>query len=116
MTANARYDAGFFFRIDGGTNARGDGSNATGQCSLSALTPSVSPALDPGDGDTCGDLNAGTYELTFTIPQVLCQDSDGDGFLNLPNCTSWHSNQGTACDISDPKQASEMIASKMQEG
>ncbi len=109
VTANARYDAGFFFRIDGGTNARGDGNNATGQCSLSALTPGVSPALDPGDGDTCGDLNAGTYNLTFTIPQVLCQDSDGDGFLNLPNCTSWHSNQGTACDISDPFSTSDAV-------
>jgi hypothetical protein len=98
VTANARYDAGFFFRIDGGANARGDGSNATGTCSLSALTPGVSPSLNL-DGDTCGDLNAGTYNLTFTIPNVLCHDSDGDGFLNLPNCTSWHSNQATACNI-----------------
>jgi hypothetical protein len=58
--------------------------------------------VDPAqnlDGDTCGDLNAGTYNVTFTIPGVLCHDSDGDGFLNLPNCTSWHSNQGTACNI-----------------
>ena len=37
VTANARYDAGFFFRTDGGPNARGDGVNADGQCSLSAL-------------------------------------------------------------------------------
>jgi hypothetical protein len=102
VIANARYDAGFFFRIDGGTNARGDGTNATGECSLSALTPGVTPALNPGDGDTCGDLNAGTYNLTFTIEDVLCQDSDNDGFLNLPNCTSWHNNQDTVCEISDP--------------
>jgi hypothetical protein len=98
VTANARYDAAFLFRTDGGTNARGDGTTASGTCSLSALTPGVSPSLDL-DGDTCGDLNAGTYSLTFTIPDVLCHDSDGDGFLNLPNCTSWHSNQGTACNI-----------------
>ncbi|MGE0821702.1 MAG: hypothetical protein AB7G75_02365 [Candidatus Binatia bacterium] len=98
VTANARYDAGFFFRIDGGANARGDDTGATGQCSLSALTPGVNPSLNL-DGDTCGDLNSGTYEVTFTIPGVLCNDSDGDGFLNLPNCTSWHSNQGTACSI-----------------
>src|SRR4029453_13633180 len=100
VRANTRDDGGFFFRIDGGTNARGDGTNATGAGSLSALTPGVPPALNL-DGDTCGDLNAGTYDLTFTIPQVLCQDSDGDGFLNLPNCTSWHSNQGTLCSITD---------------
>jgi len=98
VTANSRYDAGFFFRIDGGTNARGDGTNAAGQCSLSALDPGISPAEELDD-DTCGDLNSGTYNLTFTIPGVLCHDSDGDGFLNLPNCTSWHSNQGTTCNI-----------------
>ena len=28
VTANERYDAGFFFRIDGGENARGDGTAA----------------------------------------------------------------------------------------
>lgn len=56
------------------------------------------------DGDTCGDLNSGTYGLTFTIEDVLCSDSDGDGFVNLPNCTSWHSNQATTCGIVDPFQ------------
>jgi hypothetical protein len=103
VTANARYDAGFFFRTDGGPDARGDGTGATGECSLSALTPPPPPnppALDL-DGDSCGDLNSGTYNVTFTIPDVLCQDTNGDGFLNLPNCTSWHSNQGTVCDIDD---------------
>lgn len=108
VTANARYDAGFFFRIDGqaGT-ARGDGTTATGQCSLSALyPPDVSPANNL-DGDTCGDLNAGTYNVTFTIPDVTCADTDGNGFLNLPNCTSWHSNQGTVCNISDPPLSSQ---------
>lgn len=100
VTANARYDAGFFFRIDGGSNARGDGGAASGVCSLSALdVPPAVPGLDL-DPDTCGDLNAGTYRnVSFTIPGVLCQDLDGDGFLNLPNCTSWHSNQGTTCNI-----------------
>jgi hypothetical protein len=100
VTANARYDAGFFFRVDGGANARGDGVNATGQCSLSALDTGISPALDL-DGDTAGDLNSGTYALTFTIPGVLCQDTSGDGFLDLPNCTSWHSNQGTVANLGD---------------
>lgn len=98
VTANVRYDAGFFFRLDGGSNARGDGGMAEGQCSLSAGSPDVPPSFN-GDGDTCGDLVAGTHLLTFEIPNVSCEDPDGDGFLNLPNCTSWHSNQGTACNI-----------------
>ena len=104
VTANARYDAGFFFRTDGGSNARGDGTDAMGQCSLSGLTippPPNPPALNL-DGDTSGDLNSGTYQLTFTIPNVQCTDTNGDGFLNLPNCTSWHSNQGTFSSIEDP--------------
>lgn len=100
VTANARYDAAFFFRTDGGPNARGDGTNATGQCSLSALTPSISPALDL-DGDTCGDLNAGPYSVTFTIEDVKCERAPGTNLLRLPNCTSWHSNHATACNISN---------------
>jgi len=101
VTANARYDAGFFFRIDGGDNARGDGSTAAGKCSLSWLSippPTGSPALDL-DADSCGDLNAGTYTtITFSIPGVKCEESTTKpGNVALPNCTSWHSNQGTAC-------------------
>lgn len=109
VTANARYDGGFFFRTDGGDTARGDvtaDGGVDGTCSLSGLTPNIPPALDL-DGDTCGDLNSGSYEVTFTIPDVSCvgvtdPDNPDQKILKLPNCTSWHSNQGTACTISDP--------------
>jgi hypothetical protein len=105
VTANSRYDAGFFFRIDGGDSARGDGSTASGVCSINWLDAPGTPGQQL-DGDSCGDLNANTYEnVTFTIPGVSCTDS-GDGNVKLPNCTSWHSNQGTACtaptSASDP--------------
>jgi hypothetical protein len=103
VNANARYDAGFFFRVDAGANARGDGTNATGECSLTVLTlPGAPnpPALNL-DGDTCGDLNSGTYNITMTIPNVLCQDTNGNGKLNLPNCTSWHSNSSTSCNTNN---------------
>lgn len=99
VTANARYDAAFYFRIDGEGTARGDGKDAAGTCSLSALTFPPSPALNL-DADLCGDLNAGTYDLTFTIPDVVCAAAPGTDELRLPNCTSWHSNQGTACEAS----------------
>jgi hypothetical protein len=104
VTANSRYDAGYFFRTDGGTNARGDGTLATGQCSLSALKPPP-PANAPVlqlDGDTCGDLNSGTFQVTFVIPDVMCVAAAGTDQLALPNCTSWHSNQGTQCDVGNP--------------
>lgn len=109
VTANSRYDAGFFFRIDGGANARGDGASASGACSLSALKPPPpenAPALDL-DHDTCGDLNSGTYQVTFVIPGVVCEAAPGTNQLRLPNCTSWHSNASTACQVSDPFAASD---------
>jgi hypothetical protein len=65
VTANRRYDTGFFFRTDGGEDAR----NPEGTCSLSALEPDEDPGEEL-DGDTCGDLNSGTYQATFTIPGV----------------------------------------------
>jgi hypothetical protein len=99
VTANTRYDAGFFFRVDGEGSARGDGPTASGTCSLSVLTPDTdptTPALNL-DGDTCGDLNSGTFNVTFQIPNVECKAAPGTNLLRLPNCTSWHSNQGTTC-------------------
>jgi hypothetical protein len=100
VTANERYDAAFIFDIDGDdANNDGvlDGNGARlGFCSESILSNSVLPAQNL-DGDSCGDLNAGTVQVTFTIPNVQCKDTDGDGFLNLPNCTSWHNNAGTVC-------------------
>jgi hypothetical protein len=102
VTANARYDAGFFFRTDGGANARGTGASASGLCSLSALSPADNDPTLNLDGDSCGDLNSGTYQVTFVIPDVECKAGTGTNLLALPNCTSWHSNQGTACEISNP--------------
>jgi hypothetical protein len=94
VTANERYDAAFYFDVSG--DAGNDGAY-TGSCFVAVLDNSVSPALNI-DSDFCGDLNAGSYtNVTFTIPGVSCTDTDGDGKLNLPNCTSWHSNSRTAC-------------------
>jgi len=60
VTANIRYDEGFFFRIDGTGFARGDGAGATGTCSLSWLDPAASPGDNLDGADGCGDLTAGT--------------------------------------------------------
>ena len=107
VTANSRYDAAFYFNTAGGASAR----DVNGTCSVSQLNNS-GPGLNL-DGDACGDLNSGTYNVTFTIPDVLCTDTDGDGFLNLPNCTAWHSNAGTACNLdSSPSDANPDTKSK----
>ncbi|WP_434423724.1 hypothetical protein [Nannocystis pusilla] len=94
VTANSRYDVGFWFNTEGGDSARGSGG--LDECSISALTPALSPSTNL-DGDACGDLNAGTYELTFTIEDVLCEAAEGTNELRLPNCTSWHNKAGTVC-------------------
>ncbi len=99
VTANARYDAGFFFRTDPNattSSARGDGPSAGGDCTVSWLDPNSLPATNL-DRDGCGDLNAGTYQVTVTIPNLMCQAYPGTDQLWLPNCTSWHSNSSTAC-------------------
>jgi hypothetical protein len=119
VTANARYDATFFFRTDGASEtqiikgqaqevgAYGSGTGATGECSLSWLTnppPANGPVLNL-DSDACGDLNQGVYTganaVRFTIPNVTCTSTADDGFVHLPYCTSWHSNQGTQCNAVD---------------
>ena len=103
VTSNARFRPGFFFRVDGGPTARGAtlaNPSDNGTCSLSRLYPEIPPALDL-NGDTAGDLNSGVYQVTFTIPNVTCQDNDGDGQLNLPNCTSWGNNSNELVDIND---------------
>ena len=104
VTANERYDAAFFFRIDGGADAR----NPDGHCSASILR---NPAPgDPNlpvlnlDNDTCGDLNSGSYtNISFIIPDVKCEAATDPAtgqtldVLKLPNCTSWHSNAQSVC-------------------
>src|SRR5206468_8554879 len=84
VTASIRYDEGFFFRIDGTGFARGDGTGATGQCSLSWLEPTASPGDDLDGGDGCGDLTSGSYtNVTFEIRNVSCTDN-GNGRVRLP--------------------------------
>jgi hypothetical protein len=55
------------------------------------------------DGDGCGDINTANNPQidTVRVDNVLCQDSDGDGLLNLPNCTSWSQNSGIVCATPD---------------
>lgn len=94
LTAQARHDVGIYFAEDGTTNA------LTGTCSI--VTPAYAPDppwldLDgtddsdpPGTQDTCGDINDAHSPLTPVITlTVVCVDNDGNGYLDLPWCTSW---------------------------
>jgi hypothetical protein len=101
LTAQTRYDIGLYFATDGDNNK--DGA-LTGTCSANIILP-LSQGLgsanfvnldNPGNtqpppADQCGDIDAAHDPQidTVRVNNVLCQDSDGDGLLNLPNCTSW---------------------------
>jgi hypothetical protein len=110
-TATSRYDIGLYFATDGDPNGNGARS---GVCSPNIIK---APYTDPNgtvtlgspdvanlDGDVCGDINTakgwgqpGGRVVTVRVDNVLCQDSDNDGKLNLPNCTSWSQNTGVVC-------------------
>jgi hypothetical protein len=92
--ATARYDIGITFSSDGDPN--GDGAR-TGQCSRVNL-PAGSPALNL-DGDACGDITSalGQVEVQVTGLQVKCEDTDGDGFVNLPYIIGWAQNERSTC-------------------
>ena len=104
--ATARFDVGLFFATDGDGNH--DGARSGG-CSVSKLDPKdLATGLGSTnyvtlDGDGCGDINTANNPQidTVRVDNVLCQDSDGDGRLNLPNCTSWSQNEGGVCTTAD---------------
>jgi len=107
LNAQDRHDIGIYFNTDGDEN--GDGaltsdSSAQNGCSVTVLDYSGTKWVDldgtndpyPGQKkasgvqDTCGDIDAAHNPLYPAIEVTTkCVDSDGDGFLNLPNCVSW---------------------------
>jgi hypothetical protein len=104
--ATARYDVGLFFATDGDSNH--DGARS-GVCSVNKLDPKdANTGLGSTnyvslDSDGCGDINTANNPQidSVRVDNVVCQDSDGDGRLNLPNCTSWSQNSGGVCTTAD---------------
>jgi hypothetical protein len=98
LTAQTRFDIGLYFATDGDSNS--DGA-LTGTCSANIIRPKsqVAPFLGSANfvqvgepaADTCGDIDSthNPQVVTVQVNNVLCHDTDGDGKLNLPNCTSW---------------------------
>ena len=114
LSAQERFDVGAYFETSFDT--AGDGA-LTGSCDVITLPETggfVRPDGSEGDyvdldatckggscpqpEDECGDIDnennpiyydmRGPKAVADTITAV-CLDTDGDGFLNLPNCTSW---------------------------
>lgn len=99
LTAQTRYDIGLYFATDGDSNH--DGA-LTGTCDVNKITPLAGTPVPLGSAnyinldsppDSCGDItNDAVHDpqlVTMRVDNVLCQDTDADGYLNLPNCTSW---------------------------
>jgi hypothetical protein len=102
LTAKERHDIGIYFATDGDGN--GDGA-LTGGCSITSLPWAPDPPWldldgtnDPYPGtkkpsgvqDDCGDIDAEHDPLFVTLTiTTKCIDPDGNGYLNLPYCTSW---------------------------
>ena len=111
--ATSRFDIGLYFATDG--DANGDGAKS-GMCSANIIKdrhidPTFPNAVMLGamvaanlDGDACRDINSaygwrhlGGKVVTVRVDNALCHDSDDDGKLNLPNCTSWSQHSDGVC-------------------
>ncbi|MGY0614487.1 hypothetical protein [Vibrio sp. FJH11] len=83
VTGPERFDIGMYYQNDGGPNAK------NGFCTVYTLDNTYSTNAWNGDGDACLDIAAEQTVIHATELTVLCEDTDGDGQLNLPNCVSW---------------------------
>ncbi|EPA8593737.1 hypothetical protein ACQ7JZ_003348 [Vibrio parahaemolyticus] len=82
-TASDRYDIGLYFQRNGAPDA------LNGSCNIYTLSDEHSTNASNTDGDSCWDVEQAAVVVHSTTITTLCQDSDGDGQLNLPNCVSW---------------------------
>lgn len=107
-TANQRYDIGIF------TGDNGEPVFGGASCSLDALVPLEPPFdADSGvggyrnlDGDACGDVSEPDGEVfkDVQLDNVLCQDNDGDGQVDISGIVTWSSNasQDVCTDPTNP--------------
>jgi hypothetical protein len=93
LTADTRYDTGFYIATDGDISPTGA---LTGLCAATQITSQNSATFRNLDAapDTCGDItgplgtafNPQIVHFTLTMP---CSDPDGNEQLDLPFCTTW---------------------------
>lgn len=112
-TANQRYDVGLFVAENGGEVIGGSSCSFTSlnpQTDVDALFSGTDPAgLGPFrdlEGDACGDVQASDGEnfRRFSLPAVLCRDTDGDGDVDINGLVVWsqNANQDVCSNPSDP--------------
>jgi hypothetical protein len=113
-TANTRYDIGLFVGEAGASPIGG------ASCIFDSLTPIQNPSGSDFDGlsgfgpyrestgNACGDTEKddGQVVREVELTNILCQDLDNDGALDLPYAVTWK-NQAEVC--TDPTDASQFI-------
>jgi hypothetical protein len=107
LTAQARYDIGIYFGVDGDPN--GDGA-LSGLCKLTTLDgnnssnfinldPTLTPASKAQPKDVCGDIDAAHNPQLLHLTLTAACEPGPDGKVKLPNCTSWReSGANETCD------------------
>ncbi|NMG46349.1 hypothetical protein GPA22_21760 [Aromatoleum toluvorans] len=88
LTAQARYDLGLYIATDGG----GSDGALTGQCTPNVVTAANSATFHNKDAgsDICGDIDdTHNPQVIHQSITTVCTDTNGDGKVNLPWCTSW---------------------------
>jgi hypothetical protein len=101
LTAQTRYDIGFYIATDGDAVppglVAGDGA-LTGQCQAFVITQAeerdVNGAPSPGnftnaDGDSCGNIDATHNPQYIRIRVSTACVPDANNNLKLPTCTTW---------------------------
>jgi hypothetical protein len=101
------YDIGFF--VGDGASSPINGES----CTFDSLTPleSAGNPFDPSgpyrdlDGNMCGDASKGdgTIFKDFTLGNVLCQDQNNDGALDIQYAITWKQNAAACDDPTDPE-------------
>lgn len=119
ITANTRYDIGFYLATDGGAARSGDcfkeylppplKTPANTDPTAAELTSSVGPYFNAGnDLDVCGDGRAATGSIHRLLstdtdnaePETIvlpCTDVDASGFVDVGYCTGWAGGGGNNC-------------------
>lgn len=88
LTAQARYDLGLYIATDGG----GADGALTGQCAPNVVTGANSSTFINKDAapDICGDIDdANNPQVIHQTITTMCNDTNNDGRVNLPWCTTW---------------------------
>jgi len=113
--AQTRYDLSVWLAVDGDPN--GDGAQS-GICSVLTV-PNNEIHVDQitstlGDGDQCGDVfnvdpdgiivppteTAHILQVNLGTVDLLCEDADGDGKINVPVIVAWKQGSQNDCAVS----------------